>query len=606
MIKEKSLVLYKNHCAVVAEAQDKLTIVLANGDRLKVREKDVELLHEGPSSAASAVVAAQSPEGDPREAWELLQGNEVELRELAELAYGEWTPITAWAAWTLVADGLLFQGSPRSIRARDEAAVSSEEAKRREKEKEAEERQSFLDRLNKGVVNLPEDGRRLQDIEALALGKTDRSKTLKDLGRKETPEEAHKLLLSTAFWTERINPHPSRFGRDLFSAKIAVPPPPEEERVDLTHLKAFAIDNAWSSDPDDAVSVDGKDLWVHVADPAASIPADSPVDLEARARGSTLYIPEGTYRMVAEESLDHFALGLSETSPALSFKVTLGEETTIQAVEIVKSVVKVTRLTYEEADARANERELAPLFQMAALLEQKRIAEGAVTIELPEVHIVAREETTSIDLLAPSRASAAVREFMLIAGQAAARYAIRSRIPFPFVTQELGDLPAEVLPGLAGSYQLRRCMRPRRLSAMPGPHEGLGLPEYCQVTSPLRRYTDLVAHQQLRRHLGGETLLTQDQILERIAAGEIAAQTATQAERASKLHWTLAYLSARKDEVWNAVVVEKKGGRGTVLIPALGLETAIAIKGDPALNEEIQVMAATLRFPTLEYTFTQV
>ena len=76
---------------------------------------------------------------------------------------------------------------------------------------------------------------------------------------------------------------------------------------------------------------------------------------------------------------------------------------------------------------------------------------------------------------------------------------------------------------MAGSYQLRRFMRPRTLSTKPGLHWGLGLSQYTQVTSPLRRYPDLLAHQQIRAFLQGRPPLSEEEVLAALAAGEAAA-----------------------------------------------------------------------------------
>jgi exoribonuclease-2 len=605
MIGEKSLVLYKNRPAVVTARDEKITITLEGGETVKVREKDIELLHPGPVAKPEAVTSA-APEGDVRGAWELLSGTTVPLKELAELAYGEWSAASAWASWLLVKDGLLFSGTPEAATARGEAEVAAEEAKRGEKARSAAERDAFLARLASNSVRLPDDAHLLQDVEALALGKTDKSRTMKDAGKGETPVDAHRLLLSVGYWTPEVNPYPSRFGKALASAREPIPPAPAEERLDLTGLRSFAIDNAWSSDPDDAVSLDGDVLWVHVADPAASVIAGSPADIEARGLGETLYLPEGSFRMLAEESLGHYALGLSETSPALSFKVALDADAAIAGVEIHRTTVRVERLTYGEADARAQEPALAPLFALADRLCARRIAAGAVTIELPETHMHVSGNDIAIDLIDRSRAADMVREFMLIAGAAAAKWAMRNLVPFPFVTQELGDLPAAPLPGLAGSYQLRRCMRPRRLQAAPGAHMGLGLAEYTQVTSPLRRYTDLVAHQQIRAFLQGKQPQTMDEVLERIAAGEAAAQAAVQAERASRSHWTMVHLARNKEAEWDAVAVDRRGNRTVALIPALGLETQISAKRELELNETFRVRVSSVKIPDLEATFVPV
>jgi len=226
-----------------------------------------------------------------------------------------------------------------------------------------------------------------------------------------------------------------------------------------------------------------------------------------------------------------------------------------------------------------------------------------VTMEFPEVHLHVSDRNIQFIPIPSYRSAEMVRECMLIAGEATARWAMRNRIPFPFIAQELGDLPNEVLPGLAGSYQLRRCMRPRRLSAQPGDHAGLGLSVYTQVTSPLRRYTDLLAHQQIRRYLRGEELLSIDAVLERVAAGEAAALAAVQAERASRLHWTAVYLQDKIGSTWEAIAVDLKGNRATVIIPELAMETQIAVKGSVTYNDRLTVELKSVKLPELEFMF---
>ncbi|MBK7178166.1 MAG: hypothetical protein IPH82_13425 [Chloroflexi bacterium] len=108
-----SLVLYKNQPALLSKTNDKkIEINLADGRSLKVRPKDVDLLHPGPITHLAHL---EAPEGDVETAWELLQGSTATLPELAELAYAAYTPETAWAAWQLVADGLYFSGTIEAI-----------------------------------------------------------------------------------------------------------------------------------------------------------------------------------------------------------------------------------------------------------------------------------------------------------------------------------------------------------------------------------------------------------------------------------------------------------------------------------------------------------
>jgi exoribonuclease-2 len=195
---------------------------------------------------------------------------------------------------------------------------------------------------------------------------------------------------------------------------------------------------------------------------------------------------------------------------------------------------------------------------------------------------------------------------MLLAGEGAALWAGRRLAggPFPYIGQEPGDFPKEPMKGLAGAWQLRRCMRPRILSVRALPHRGLGLDAYSQVTSPLRRYTDLLAHMQIRAALGNRAPMTEEDLTLRLGAGEAAARAVTQAERASRAHWTMVYLSDRKDSVWEAVALEKKGPRRAVLIPALGLETQAALGDDIAPGDTVRLRLQSVRIHRGEAIFT--
>jgi exoribonuclease-2 len=661
MVGEKTLVAYKNRPALATAAGEKIDITFLNGDGgLRVREKDIEVLFPGPVTgveglgrdiaaledgavpggaadagiAETASMAGASPAA-VREAWELLAGDlasgaSVSLRELAELVYGEYSPRSAWGAYLLLTGGLYFAGTPDAVRPRPRAEVAAGEHKREAKAREGRDREAFLERLKARRLELPGDGRYMQDLEALAYGKSTKSKTMKELGRPETPEDAHALLLDTGFWTPQVNPHPARFGLSVISARVLPGPLPEEARRDLTALPAFAIDSPWSADPDDAVSVDGNTLYVHVADPAASIGPASPAEREARDRGATLYLPEGASRMLAEEALSLFALGFAETSPALTFKMTLDDGGAVLETEIFPSRVKAARLSYARADclmdggdagaelpagqAAMYAAALGELRRLAERNLKRRLAAGAIAIELPETHINVDNGHVTVEPLASFRSAALVRECMLLAGEGAALWASRQtpggrRLAFPCVSQEAGELPGQILPGLAGAYQLRRCMRPRTLSVRPGSHWGLGLDAYTQVTSPLRRYTDLLAHMQIRAILRGEEPLDEAEVLLRLGAGEAAASATVQAERASRAHWTAVYLSDKQDSLWDAATLEKKSARGagslwTLLIPALALETQVPLPGDTAPNDEVKLAVRSVNIPRGEIGFT--
>jgi exoribonuclease-2 len=348
---------------------------------------------------------------------------------------------------------------------------------------------------------------------------------------------------------------------------------------------------------------------VHIADPASSITVGSPAQKEAMERGATLYLPEKTVRMLADEALPMFALGLSEKSLALTFKLTVDARAAVKKTEVFPSIVKVRRLTYEEADIEMDKdtqdaAALRALNDLARQILKRRTDNDAINIDLPEVHISVENGSVNIQPIKPYRSSSMVKECMIIAGEGAGTFASGNGICFPYLSQE-ADLCEDIYTGFAGSYQLRRCMRPRVISTKPGKHQGLGLDIYTQVTSPLRRYTDLLAHLQLRAFLRGEKPLGADEISLQLGFSEAAATAAVQAERASKNYWTMVFLSDKKDAVFDAVALEKKSSRWALVIPSLALETQVHLQKDVSPNENVKLVLKSVNIPKGEANFVQ-
>jgi len=593
-----ALVIYKGKPALAEEKGDRLELTLEGGEKLKVRPKDVLFLHPGPSRLELRV-----PEGEEEAAWELLEGQKVSLKELAELAFGAYTPEAAYGAYLLAQKGERFVLEGGEVRARTrEELASLEEMKRRKEERERAFGEA-VERIRQGRPSL-EDRPLLAEVEALAYGERKESRLLKALGLPETPEAAHGLLLRLGLW-RRENPHPRRLGLPLAPPDLPVPPLPEEERVDLTHLPAFAIDDEGSQDPDDALYAErveeGFRLFVHVADVAALVGPGSPLDGEALRRGANLYLPEGTVPMLPLAVTEALGLGLKEVSPALTFELLVSPEGELLREDLYLSWVRVRRLSYREAlEVEA----LAPMKALAEAFLRKRLAQGALDIALPEVKVRVEGEEIRITPLPPYESRVWVREAMLLAGYAAAHLALREGLPFPFATQEAPSHRVEG-EGLAAMWAQRKTLKRAQLKAVPAPHRGLGLPLYAQVTSPLRRYLDLVAHQQLRAWLKGERPLSQGEVLERVGAAEAVADLVREGERRSKLHWTLLYLMEKGYE-GPGILVERRGGQGVFLLPELGLTAQVALSGPLTLNAQVRLRFLEADLPALEARFALV
>jgi exoribonuclease-2 len=597
-VTQNSLLLYKGRPAIAASVKDKVEIETEDGSLQKVRVKDVEVIHPGPIKSLAEL---KPMNGEVEEAWRLLEGSETTLKELAELVYGDYTPAGAWSAWLAVADGLYFTGTPAKVSAKTADEVNQTREHREAKEIETRERAEFIERVKTGKT-IPDDAPRLADVERFARGEAQRCRILADLGMKETVDNAHDLLLKLGRWDETVNPHPRREGVTLTQPPFDSPGLSIEDRLDLTHLTAYAIDDEGSSDPDDAISIDGDTLWVHVADVSAMAPPDSAIDVEARGRGVNLYLPEGVIHMLPKELTDTLGLGLAETSPTLSIGLRLSAGGEITDVRFERAIARVTRATYEEAEKRLDDEPFRRMMELAETFRQRRETNGAVSIDTPEVKIRVVGGDVIIRPLERLKSRNMVMEAMLMAGEAVAKYALEYAIPLPFTTQPPPDFEGRPTT-LSGMYALRRKMKRSQMKSVPGPHAGLGLPVYAQSTSPLRRYLDLVVHQQIRSRLTGSPPISAEEALNRVGSAEAVIGAARSAERLSNRHWTLVWLMKRPEFRCEGIVVERRGGRGMVVIPQIGLETDVDLPMSADPDSTVTLELTDVDLPRLSAVF---
>lgn len=636
---KNSIVLYKSTVAVVVDRDgDKFQIRFCTqpatptgkkavyGEQ-KVREKDVVLLHEGPVSSLEKVLDNGSKDfkAQINDAYELLQSDEstatapIEINELAEYALGSFDADVAWGFYCNLTAGVQFAVNQDELKngkiifvPRSLEEINSINQKNYEKEHEAEIRAAFINRVKTNSLDLPDDAKFMGEVEAFAMCKTEKSKVMQEAGITQTIEKAHKLLIDTGIWDFTKNPYPTRFGFSFDSAREQLGAMKEEEREEVPCV-CYAIDAPNAADPDDAVGFDGTYFWVCIADPASTVEPDSSIDMAARARGTTLYIPEGASRMLCESCLEDYALGLSEKatgkkSSALAFRLKMTDDSQIEECEIKKVRVEVKMISYAEAEEQKESPELKPMFELARKNLLRRQNNNAVTIQMPEVKIKVDKETKLVSIVTEEKyeSNDMIQEMMLLAGEGAARFAFSHNIPFPFVSQEAPEFPESVPEGWAGQFARVKCMRKRSVGITPAPHAGLGLSFYSQVTSPLRRYGDLVSHQQLRAYINGKKLLGKDEMLERIAAGDAASLAARKASRLSDTHWKLVYLLQNPEKTYKAYCIDHIGKDARYLIPELDMQTVIGGAGEDPLNYEAELKAERVDIPTQDVRFIRL
>jgi exoribonuclease II len=189
-----------------------------------------------------------------------------------------------------------------------------------------------------------------------------------------------------------------------------------------------------------------------------------------------------------------------------------------------------------------------------------------------------------------------------MAGEAVAGFAIANNICIPFVSQNIREnvSPSE---DLAGMFACRRKLRPAVLQMTPGKHSGLGLEYYTRVTSPLRRYLDLVVHQQFRAYLNNDLLMDEETISNKIYGVRTVVGNNMMVERNSNRHWTLVYMDSVK---WRgeAILVDKYENKGTFIIPELAFETRLAIDKGMELNSKAMLSFNGCDLSTLTGYFT--
>jgi exoribonuclease-2 len=322
--------------------------------------------------------------------------------------------------------------------------------------------------------------------------------------------------------------------------------PPERPLVEAGFT--LTIDDEDTVEIDDALSCEelpggGFRARIHIALVADFVAKDGAMDREAAERVTSVYLPETTVRMLPDEvSCDAASLVAEKRRPVLTTEVVLSADGEIRETSIYPGSISIgQRLTYDEADRiiadGGNDGDSAPTLRLlnaaAGRLRERRRRAGALLVQRRETKVKVHNdeiEVRMIDASAPSRTL--VGEFMILSNFVAARYAADNRIPIIYRVQPRtgGELPTQ---------------RPR-LSLYPEYHAGIGLDCYAQVSSPIRRYADLVLQRQLVAALSGAassgSVYSPDELLKVLAGAESAEAERRELERRAKRYWILRYL----------------------------------------------------------------
>ncbi len=312
--------------------------------------------------------------------------------------------------------------------------------------------------------------------------------------------------------------------------------------------------------------------------------------------------------MLPQKATEELGLGLKDISPALSLGFTVSEQGHIHDIEICFSKIKVTRHSYEFAEEHIDDLELGNIIAYAKYFTQKRLSQKAVELDFPEIKISLDEDKrVKLADLPRLNSRTLIRDTMLMAGVAIGQFCIENNIAVPFSTQPEHDLEQEHLDNLdsiADMFATRKKLQRGKYSTTPTMHAGMGLDTYVQVTSPLRRYLDLLVHYQLRNFLNQGTLLHAEEVDNIIAQVDIPIRTNRQTERFSNSHWKLVYLLQNPNLEFEAAVIEKlERGRLMVSIADLAMTKKLSVSEKYELNDIFKLQNTSVNLVTQEAFF---
>jgi exoribonuclease-2 len=403
--------------------------------------------------------------------------------------------------------------------------------------------------------------------------------------------DLHRLDISTSFSESVLNE-----SEQLIQVGIN-----EAGRENLRDLDTFTIDGPDTKDFDDALSIeitpDFVLLGVHIADVAGVIPPDSLLDKEASQRGSSLYLPRHSFSMIPPNlSQDTLSLKKDCDRPAISLMCRFDKGGDLLDYRFVLSVVRVRRqLTYDEVnDLYKEEALLNQAYELSQKLRKKRIDQGALILSLPDVWFTIHPDSSiSIEMSdqeTPSRMM--VAEFMILYNWLAAKFCHEHDIPILYRSQEK---PSEELSiGDEGYhyyvFKQRRKLNPLMIDTDAHPHAGLGLDMYTNVSSPIRRYLDLVVQRQMRCHLSGESpVYDKEQLQEIRMSVQPLLRTLDTMKRNRIRYWTQKYLLSHLGEEFPALVLDILRNRYRILLTDFLLVTEVKRENGQEFHQGQQI-----------------
>lgn len=327
----------------------------------------------------------------------------------------------------------------------------------------------------------------------------------------------------------------------------------------VADVAVFSIDDATTTEIDDAFSVTPLTLGsfrigIHIAAPALGIAPGSPLDRVLAKRLSTVYLPGNKVTMLPEAVIHHYTLGEERLCPALSMYLDVADDFTIIAKHSRIEQVKIaTNLRHDTLEQHFNEytlasdsldhpfgKELRTLWNFACKMETLRgKASDSNNDKIDYSFNVKDDHVTISERRRGSPIDKVVSELMI------------------YVNTEWGKQLAD--GGVAGIYRSQSGGKVR-MSTSPAPHQGLGVSQYAWISSPMRRYVDLINQRQLIALLRRETppyTRESDDLLLAMRDFEAVYEAYSDFQRSMERYWCLRWLLQENVSTTGAQVLKE-------------------------------------------------
>lgn len=428
------------------------------------------------------------------------------------------------------------------------------------------------------------------------------------------------------------------------AAKAAQPPVLDEGREDLREIGLLTIDPVDAKDFDDAIFAQadpdpdnqgGHIIWVAIADVAHYVRYDSPLDISARNRGNSVYLPDRVEPMLPEELSNNLcSLRPHKDRYCMAVTMRIRKDGTKISHSFKRGLMRShARLTYAQAQesfdgsppdvAKPVMATLTHIFAAYKSLKQSRDTREPLAIDLPERRIHINDDGSIDKITVKERYDAhkLIEEFMVQANVAAAESLAAEKIITINRTHEPPSLEkidglADFLPAIGLKWSKGSRPSTRRLNGLLNQagdkdlaetvgmavlrsqsqafygldikgHFGLNLTHYAHFTSPIRRYADLAVHRALIKQYGfgddGTTKTEESRLKETAEHISDTERRAMAAERDAKDRYIAQYLEKQIGAEFGArisgvtkyglfITLDETGADGLIPVRDLGRE----------------------------------